>query len=278
MEYIIYYFHNVTNRFCARIELDPPTQRILLPKTGTSTTIIMRMPTTSSLVLRERARAASAIAAANNDAGGSRFEDCWTPSSGLLVDRHTSSSSSFHDVASETRRRNRVNLFILVRILLQYLDKVDPATSTLAREVSFSYVVVSSVCKTVPSPRATAPEPSRCPYSPHITLHHITHNKRQVLKDCGRKHSTSDSNFPTLADAIRERLRDAVGETHWSSARSIHRRLAINQRRRRMANVMDRRRAERERLGDALRSFRVAGHATLSPSSSASSTAMASRK
>jgi hypothetical protein len=189
-----------TNRFCARIELDPPTQRILRRKTGTSTTIIMRMPTTSSLVLRERARAASAIAAANNDAGGSRFEDCWTPSSELLVEPHASSSSSPHDVASKTRRHNRVNLFILVRILLQYLEKVDPATSTFAREVSFSHNAVSSECKTVPSPRAAAPSPcvAHTPRTSHNIISHTLNNRSSRIADASTTfRSPSSLHSPT---------------------------------------------------------------------------------
>ena len=171
----------VTNRLMFlrsnRTRTRPSSQRILRTlqlKAGTSTTIVMRIPTTSSLVLRERARAASAIAAAIYDAGGSRFEDCWTPSSGLLVERHTSSSSSSHAVASESTRRNRMDLFILVRILLQYLERVDPGTLTLAREVSFSHVVVSSECKTVPSPRSATPSP-RVAHTPRTSHNIISH-------------------------------------------------------------------------------------------------------
>lgn len=51
----------------------------------------------------------------------------------------------------------------------------------------------------------------------------------QILKDCERKHKSGDSKYGTLADAINERLRDAVGETHWTQARRIQQQLVINQ-------------------------------------------------
>lgn len=43
----------------------------------------------------------------------------------------------------------------------------------------------------------------------------------QVLKDCKRKHDRRESKYETLADAISERLRGAVGEHHWRQARRI---------------------------------------------------------
>ena len=51
----------------------------------------------------------------------------------------------------------------------------------------------------------------------------------QVLKDCGRKHATNDSEFATLSDAILERVRNAVGEAHWAQALQIHKQILINQ-------------------------------------------------
>lgn len=56
----------------------------------------------------------------------------------------------------------------------------------------------------------------------------------QVLKDCERKHNTKDSKYETLADAIGERVRDAVGENHWAQARKIQKQLVINQQRKKL--------------------------------------------
>lgn len=83
----------------------------------------------------------------------------------------------------------RMNLFVLVRILFQYLERVDPSSLDLAKE---------------------------------------------VLKDCERKHNTKDSKYETLADAINERVRDAVGESHWAQARKIQKQLMINQQRKKL--------------------------------------------
>lgn len=83
----------------------------------------------------------------------------------------------------------RMNLFVLVRILFQYLGRVEPTSLDLAKE---------------------------------------------VLKDCERKHNTKDSKYETLADAISERVRDAVGESHWAQARKIQKQLVINQQRKKL--------------------------------------------
>lgn len=83
----------------------------------------------------------------------------------------------------------RMNLFVLVRILFQYLERVDTSVLDLAKA---------------------------------------------VLKDCERKHNTKDSKYETLADAISERVRDAVGETHWTQARKIQKQLAANQQKKRL--------------------------------------------
>lgn len=85
-----------------------------------------------------------------------------------------------------------MNLFVLVRILFQYLERVDPSLLRLAKE---------------------------------------------VLKDCERKHNTKDSKYGTLADAINERVRDAVGETHWAQAKKIQKQLVINQQRKKMVSM-----------------------------------------
>jgi len=87
-------------------------------------------------------------------------------------------------VASQRNQAVRMNLFVLVRILFQYLERVDGTLLDLAKE---------------------------------------------VLKDCERKHKTKDSKYETLADAIGERVRDAVGEAHWLQARKIQKQLAVNQ-------------------------------------------------
>lgn len=91
--------------------------------------------------------------------------------------------------ASQQNQAVRMNLFVLVRILFQYLKKVDKTVLDLAEE---------------------------------------------VLKDCERKHKTKDSKYETLADAIGERVRDAVGEAHWLQARKIQKQLVVNQQRKKM--------------------------------------------
>ena len=100
-------------------------------------------------------------------------------------------SDSNDEVARMKQRRTvqrRMKLFLLVRILLQYLNRVDPAMLDTAKK---------------------------------------------VLKDCERKHIAKDSKYATLADAIEDRLRDAVGETHWTAACWIHRNMEFDQRHRR---------------------------------------------
>jgi len=52
-----------------------------------------------------------------------------------------------------------------------------------------------------------------------------------VLKDCERKQNSKDSKYETLADAISERVRDAVGETHWARARQIQKQLELKRER-----------------------------------------------
>jgi hypothetical protein len=85
-----------------------------------------------------------------------------------------------------------MNLFMLVRILFQYLERTDRTVLDLAKE---------------------------------------------VLKDCERKHNTKDSKYETLADAISERVRDAVGESHWKKARMIQKQLALNQQKKKMRTM-----------------------------------------
>lgn len=93
-------------------------------------------------------------------------------------------------VSSQRSQTVRMNLFVLVRILFQYLERVDSSVLHLAKE---------------------------------------------VLKDCERKHNTKDSKYGTLADAIGERVRDAVGEAHWAQARKIQKQLALNQQKKKLA-------------------------------------------
>jgi hypothetical protein len=58
-----------------------------------------------------------------------------------------------------------------------------------------------------------------------------------VLKDCERKQNSKDSKYESLADAISERVRDAVGETHWARARQIQKQLALNQQKKRWRDM-----------------------------------------
>ena len=52
------------------------------------------------------------------------------------------------------------------------------------------------------------------------------------MKDCERKHAAKESRYATLGEAINDRLRDAVGEAHWSQAKQIQKRVILNQARR----------------------------------------------
>ena len=58
-----------------------------------------------------------------------------------------------------------------------------------------------------------------------------------MLKDCERKQNSKDSKYETLADAISERVRDAVGETHWARARQIQKQLELNQQKKRWRDM-----------------------------------------
>lgn len=69
-------------------------------------------------------------------------------------------------------------------------------------------------------------------------------NITQVLKDCERKHDRKESKYETLADAISERVRDAVGEHHWRQARRIQKQLALNQQKKKMKAML----AQRQRV------------------------------
>ena len=69
------------------------------------------------------------------------------------------------------------------------------------------------------------------PQTTHIThttfaIHYIPH-ANQVLEDCERKQRTKDSNYETLADAISKRLRDSIGENHWTKARRIQKQMIV---------------------------------------------------
>ena len=70
------------------------------------------------------------------------------------------------------------------------------------------------MCSSSPSTPAPTPPP----------------NNHQVLNDCEKKHSSGDSKYSSLADAIRKRVRDAVGEEHWENARRIQKELATKKR------------------------------------------------
>jgi len=96
----------------------------------------------------------------------------------------------------------RINLFVLVRVLFQYLGKVDKTLLVLAKE---------------------------------------------VLKDCERKHRTKDSKYESLAEAIAERVRDAVGEAHWLQARKIQKQLAVNQQKKKMKAVQAQRQLNQQK-------------------------------
>jgi len=95
------------------------------------------------------------------------------------------------------------------------------------------------------------------------------------LKDCERKHNTKDSKYETLADAINERVRDAVGENHWAQARKIQKQLVINQQRKKLRAMKGlARRSQSSSSGNQTSSSSAA---TTSSSSAASSAAAAKR-
>eukprot|EP00571_Detonula_confervacea_P001081 CAMPEP_0172314758 /NCGR_PEP_ID=MMETSP1058-20130122/23323_1 /TAXON_ID=83371 /ORGANISM="Detonula confervacea, Strain CCMP 353" /LENGTH=164 /DNA_ID=CAMNT_0013028705 /DNA_START=176 /DNA_END=670 /DNA_ORIENTATION=- len=114
--------------------------------------------------------------------------------------------------ATRTKRNKvlRIKLFVLVRILFRYLEKVDVVMLDLAKE---------------------------------------------ILKDCERKHNTKDSKYETLAEAIADRLRDAVGEAHWTNAWKIQKQLVADQRRRKVNAALKERNAFKERNNRRLRAF-----------------------
>ena len=175
-----------------------------LNTTGTS-------DSTTSMTKSNEISSSSPIAAATADTMG-------TPSSSsVLTSRRPPPLDPLQRVAVV-----RMNLFVLVRILFQYLERVDKAVLVLAKEVSlmrgcahttFKWDVFYSI----------------------LCLLHLC--QIQVLRDCERKHQSKDSKYATLADAINERLRDAVGETHWTQARKIQKQLMINQQKKKLKEL-----------------------------------------
>ena len=100
-----------------------------------------------------------------------------------LIPPHPSTITVKMQHPETTEQNNRLQLSVLVRILFQYLEKVNQPTLRLAKK---------------------------------------------ILKDCERKRHKKDFKYDSLADAIEDRLRDAVGEAHWRHACAIQKRLEIN--------------------------------------------------
>ena len=116
-----------------------------------------------------------------------------------MITTNKLSSSTTHDITKHQPRsrdstlQHRVHLFILVRILFQYLEKVDPELLLKVKD---------------------------------------------IVKDCGRKHANNQLNYGTLAEAINDRLRSAVGNTHWNEAKKIQKRVIAAHKRRKMIGVL----------------------------------------
>ena len=147
----------------------------------------------------------------------SSFPELWTRN--FLRQRRRGVSFTMRTPLTNKGRRNKVQrkkLFILVRILLQYLDKVDPATLDLAHEVRELFLYCGLISLSLFATLKTA-----------VLTIFITY---QVLKDCERKYKHNESKYETLDDAINDRLRDAVGETHWRHAHKIEKVLLVNHR------------------------------------------------
>ena len=112
-----------------------------------------------------------------------------------------------------------------MRVLLNYLERVDRKLLDVANQVSLfgrervSAAYVSNICSFIIA------------QTTHIThttfaIHYIPH-ANQVLEDCERKQRTKDSNYDTLADAISKRLRDSIGENHWTNACRIQKQMIV---------------------------------------------------
>lgn len=103
-----------------------------------------------------------------------------------------------------------------------------------------------AACATQPQkcnvPHPLDPQASRKPLLVRVLLQYLAKVDIEALKvaqeeirDCERKHRDNDSKFARLSDAIRERVRNVVGEAYWNQARRIHQQLLINQQKKRRA-------------------------------------------
>ena len=64
-----------------------------------------------------------------------------TDAGGSIADRRRGLESTQRPASASQRIQVvRMNLFVLVRILFQYLEKVDPSMLLLVKEVSFMFI------------------------------------------------------------------------------------------------------------------------------------------
>ena len=64
-----------------------------------------------------------------------------TDAGGSIADRRQGLESTRRPASASQRIHVvRMNLFVLVRILFQYLEKVDPSLLLLAKEVTFMFI------------------------------------------------------------------------------------------------------------------------------------------
>lgn len=146
---------------------------------------------------------------------------------------------------------SRKNLALLMRVLLQYLAKVDAAAMKAAQEVRATTLQLLLYGSIAESQACT--QGNFCSYHIRHACFVNENDVYKVLRDCLRKHKSKDSQFVFLSDAIYDRVRDSVGEEHWKKALQIHRQLLVNlqKKKRSSANVSQQTGHEKEMKEEA---------------------------
>ena len=126
------------------------------------------------------------------------------------------------DMASSHRGGavNQKRMSVFVRILFQYLEKVDKPTLAFARIVSSAIYFCARQIDMFNTDHVSIT---------FMLFQHIN----QILRDCAKKHKMKDSKFNTLTEAVMTRVRHAVGEAHWQHAEKIHKPLVHSQQKKR---------------------------------------------
>ena len=79
-----------------------------------------------------------------------------------------------------------------------------------------------------------------------------------MIKDCQRKHDLdNDTEFDSLAKAIKERVQNAAGKIHWSRACEIHEQLVFNRQQKREAMASELREQSHQHLESQLQAREV---------------------